>query len=98
MSTRRRQYRQLGTMEKMIYETCGPDALVAWWAERRDVYNAKRRDMRDERRRRIVALWEEDSSLGSWRLSAILGVTIRQIWRDRAYLRDELGITPQRDD
>ena len=91
----RRQYRRLGMCEQIIYDACGRDGLMAFWAEHRDRYNAKRRELQADRRRRIAELWEEDPSLGSKRLARLLGVTVRTVWRDRAALRAN-GIVPNK--
>jgi hypothetical protein len=93
---RPKRRRRLGIMERIILESTGVEGLIAWWGERRDDYNAERRRARDLRRRRIAALWDEDETLGTCRLSQIFGVCERVIWRDRAALRAQ-GIEPVRE-
>jgi hypothetical protein len=86
MTGRRR--RRFGIVESTIYACAGREALLAFWAQRRDAYNAEKRQARDARRAEIVRLWNEvDPTLGCWRLADHFGVTVRTVKRDLAALK-----------
>ena len=86
-SPRRQQWRKLSTVERMILDTCGRSALVAWWSWHRDRYNVRRRAERATRRAQIAAILAADPSTGTKELAAVLGVSRRTIRRDRQALR-----------